>query len=220
MVIIDKKMTGRIKSVLMQLDKLNKKILTKYYVLIRDSKYNPVLTLEHFDDDLTHIRFDSLVENNAHDDDYVEVAVKDNLPYYYKMLCLYVHVCAILDLIEDIRNRPSDRDVKKSLSSKYFTIRNNIFNRFDTAQNVAWEQFNDTDWKVGSLTNENFDFIEAEMRQLMFNANDLYNEMLDKKDLRKVPNELDDYKYMIKYSLNNETLSEDAVDYYTSLLLR
>lgn len=202
MIPIDDKMVSRVGDILDKLDALNKKIITKYFVLIRDKKYNPPIELKNFSDDLTYIDFrikDQISWKKADVGKYYEKMVQSNLPYYYKIINLYVHLCAILDTIEDINDNITLRNMKKLISNKYFTIQYNVFNSFDTPMKIAREQFNDKDWKKGSLVNEYFQFIEAEIRKLMFIANNLNSEIQNNKDLRISPKGTKDYDYMAEY---------------------
>ena len=205
MIPIDNKIVSRVGNILDKLDTLNKKIITKYFVLIRDKKYDSPIAIKFFSGDLTYIDFGKAFEKNQSNwqqtdaKKYYENMVQSTLPYYYKIINLYIHLSAILDTIEDINIAP--RNIKKLLSNKYFTIQYNIFNSFDTPQSIAREQFNDKDWKTCELIDAHFQFIEAEIRRLMFIANDLHSEILVNKDLRIKPKSVTkDYDYMKEYA--------------------
>jgi hypothetical protein len=186
------------------LNTLNDKIVFFYYTKYRsgdignciDIKNNIISLQKHF----------KRKKGITGDDKFRKM--KSEFPYYYKMLNLYAHLCAILDVEE------------RDFCGTFLTIIGNMIENYDNPKNCVKSMFEDVDAdSVYEKRNDKFvnkkkrERINTEIKVLMRHANNLhkdFNRYGDNETQFEKESGLEDYMYLLN---EKRQLDKDLPDY-------
>jgi hypothetical protein len=170
-------------NILKQLNKLNSDIIFHYYIECKaTSKYKTAIDINT---SMIHTTLFSSFDEMSFGD--VENEVKTSFPYYYKMMRLYAHLCAIIDLD------------KKSFQSSFSNVVDSIvLNEYNPSVLIA-DDIRTIDYSQCDLESDDMSYFNQELKVLMRNANTL------NKDFKKygvnqtaflTECDMNDYKYL------------------------